>query len=138
MDFLTLRRRVIEKYFNNMNDRQFEAVTTVNGPLLVLAGAGSGKPTVLVNRILNLIKFGDAYQSDYTGYFSDEDLSFIGELKDSAKSEDVERSWETTVCHHILNKGKKSADSQNKNVLLEFTATVPETEEVQKKYENKN
>lgn len=69
--------------------------------------------------------------------FSDEDLSFIGELKDSAKSEDVERSWETTVCHKILNKGKKSADSQNKNVLLEFTATVPETEEVQKKYANK-
>lgn len=69
--------------------------------------------------------------------FSDEDLSFIGELKDSAKSEDVERSWETTVCHHILNKGKRTLDSQNKNVLLEFTATVPETEEVQKKYEDK-
>lgn len=69
--------------------------------------------------------------------FSDEDLSFIGELKDSAKSEDVERSWETTVCHHILKKGKKTSDSQNKNVLLEFTATVPETEEVQKKYEDK-
>lgn len=69
--------------------------------------------------------------------FSDEDLSFIGELKDSAKSEDVERSWETTVCYHILNKGKKTLDSQNKNVLLEFTATVPETEEVQKKYEDK-
>ncbi len=66
-----------------------------------------------------------------------EDISFMGELKDSAKDEDIERSWETTVCHHILNKGKKSVDSQNKNVLLEFTATVPETEEVQKKYEDK-
>ena len=65
MDFLTLRREVIKKYFNQMNDRQFEAVTTVNGPLLVLAGAGSGKTTVLVNRILNLIKFGDGYLSDY-------------------------------------------------------------------------
>jgi len=69
--------------------------------------------------------------------FSDEEISFIGELKDSAKQADVERSWETTVCHHILNKGKKTLDSQNKNVLLEFTATVPETEEVQKKYEDK-
>lgn len=64
-------------------------------------------------------------------------ISFIGELKDSSKDEDVERSWETTVCHHILYKGKKGADSQNKNVLLEFTATVPETEEVQNKYEDK-
>ena len=44
-----------------MNDMQFEAVTTVNGPLLILAGAGSGKTTVLVNRIANLVKFGDGY-----------------------------------------------------------------------------
>ena len=66
-----------------------------------------------------------------------EEMSFIGELKDSSKAEDVERSWETTVCHHILYKGKKEVDSQNKNVLLEFTATVPESEEVQKKYEDK-
>ncbi len=65
MDFLSLRRSVIKKYFNKMNDRQFEAVTTVNGPLLVLAGAGSGKTTVLVNRILNLVKFGDAYNSTF-------------------------------------------------------------------------
>ena len=65
MDFLSLRREVIKKYFGQMNDRQFEAVTTVNGPLLVLAGAGSGKTTVLVNRILNLIKFGDGYNSNY-------------------------------------------------------------------------
>ena len=65
MDFLDLRRKVIEKYFGQMNDRQFEAVTTVDGPLLVLAGAGSGKTTVLVNRILNLIRFGNAYNSHY-------------------------------------------------------------------------
>ena len=66
-----------------------------------------------------------------------EDISFIGELNDSSKEGDIERSWETTVCHYILNKGKKTPDSQNQNVLLEFTATVPETEEVQKKYEDK-
>jgi len=60
-----LRRRVIKKYFGQMNDRQFEAVTTVNGPLLVLAGAGSGKTTVLVNRILNLIRFGNGYNESF-------------------------------------------------------------------------
>lgn len=65
MDNLELRRKVIKKYFGGMNDRQFEAVTNVNGPLLVLAGAGSGKTTVLVNRILNLIRFGNGYNSDY-------------------------------------------------------------------------
>ena len=63
MDFINLRKEVIKKYFTHMNDMQFEAVTTVNGPLLILAGAGSGKTTVLVNRIANLVKFGDGYRS---------------------------------------------------------------------------
>lgn len=74
MDFLELRKKVIKKYFSNMNDRQFEAVTTVNGPLLVLAGAGSGKTTVLVNRVLNIVKFGDGYQSKYIPEFTREDV----------------------------------------------------------------
>ena len=65
MDFINLRKEVIKKYFTHMNDMQFEAVTTVNGPLLILAGAGSGKTTVLVNRIANLVKFGDGYRSTY-------------------------------------------------------------------------
>ena len=78
MDFLTLRREIIKKYFCKMNDEQFEAVTYVNGPLLVLAGAGSGKTTVLVNRILNLVKFGDAYNSDYIPMHSQEDI-ILGE-----------------------------------------------------------
>lgn len=65
-----------------------------------------------------------------------DDISFFGELKDSAKEEDIERSWETTVCHYLLNKGG-SANTENKNVLFEFTATVPHSKEVQKKYEDK-
>ena len=65
MDFTELRKQVIKKYFDRMNDKQFEAVTTVKGPLLILAGAGSGKTTVLVNRIANIVKFGDAYNSTY-------------------------------------------------------------------------
>lgn len=65
-----------------------------------------------------------------------DDISFIGELKDSAKEEDIERSWEHTVCHCILKKDGKSA-LVNKNVLLEFTATIPNTDEVKAKYEDK-
>ncbi len=74
MDFIELRRKVIKKYFGRMNDRQFEAVTTVDGPVLVLAGAGSGKTTVLVNRILNLVKFGNGYNSNFIPNVSDEDI----------------------------------------------------------------
>lgn len=72
MDFIELRKQVIKKYFGRMNDKQFEAVTTVKGPLLILAGAGSGKTTVLVNRIANIIKFGDAYSSTYIPEVTDE------------------------------------------------------------------
>ena len=74
MEYLELRKKVIKKYFGQMNDRQFEAVTTVNGPLLVLAGAGSGKTTVLVNRILNLVKFGDGFNSNYISDFTDNEI----------------------------------------------------------------
>ena len=58
---MELRQKVLEKNFSRMNQRQQEAVFHVNGPLLILAGAGSGKTTVLINRIANLIRFGNAY-----------------------------------------------------------------------------
>lgn len=64
-EILTLRRAVLEKDFARMNDRQKQAVFTVNGPLLILAGAGSGKTTVLINRIANILRYGDAYNSTY-------------------------------------------------------------------------
>lgn len=56
-----------------MNNMQKQAVFSIDGPLLILAGAGSGKTTVLVNRIANIVRYGGAYASGKTDNISPED-----------------------------------------------------------------
>ena len=43
------------EYLNNLNDAQKEAVLHLDGPLLIVAGAGSGKTKVLTSRIAHII-----------------------------------------------------------------------------------
>lgn len=62
-EFFELRKKIIEKDFAYMNEKQRQAIFQVKGPVLILAGAGSGKTTVIVNRIANIVKYGNAYHS---------------------------------------------------------------------------
>ncbi|MBQ1282053.1 MAG: UvrD-helicase domain-containing protein, partial [Oscillospiraceae bacterium] len=62
--FLRARKAVISARFSALNEEQQKAVLKTEGPLLLLAGAGSGKTTVLINRIANLLCFGSASDSN--------------------------------------------------------------------------
>ncbi len=86
--FHEYKRELIRRDFGRMNPMQFEAVTAVNGPLLVLAGAGSGKTTVLVSRIANLMKYGDAYRAESSLVIEPEDVALLKACLDGDTSQE--------------------------------------------------
>ena len=50
-------------YLSNLNEKQLEAVLHINGPLLIVAGAGSGKTKVLTSRIAHIIRSHKAFSN---------------------------------------------------------------------------
>ncbi len=104
-EFLTLRKQILDNTFSKLNDMQKSAVYKVDGPVLILAGAGSGKTTVLVNRIANMIRFGNAYNSSDVGTIIGEDeLSLLrraAEDIDNLSDEEKERVYELLAVNPI-------------------------------------
>ena len=76
--FCKARRAAIAHDFYKMNEQQKQAVLATEGPLLLLAGAGSGKTTVLINRIANLMKYGRGSDSvEVPEWVTAEDVAFL-------------------------------------------------------------
>ncbi len=85
--YIILKRKLFDKCYASLNDKQRDAVYTVNGPLLILAGAGSGKTTVLVKRVVFIIKYGNAYFDDCIPDFVDE--KYIKEMEAALFDTDI-------------------------------------------------
>ncbi len=76
--FAKARRGAIAREFAHLNPEQQRAVLATEGPLLLLAGAGSGKTTVLIHRIANLMKYGRGSDSpEVPQWAAEDDLTFL-------------------------------------------------------------
>ena len=91
--FLDLRRQVIAGRFSQLNPMQLKAVLTTEGPLLLLAGAGSGKTTVLINRIANLMTYGQGSDTEeIPPYLTKADVDFLENYLAAPREEDRGRA----------------------------------------------
>ena len=97
--FAALRRELIARDFSHLNPRQLEGALATEGPLLLLAGAGSGKTTVLIHRIANLLRYGrGSDSSEVPDFITDEDLAFLREYAENSGPSPQETDRARLLC----------------------------------------
>ncbi len=99
-EIIVLKRKALEHYFKSLNAQQRETVFSVKGPVLVLAGAGSGKTTAIINRIVGMIYFGDAWAGADGNIFPD-DAEYLREYIKDAVPEDIARLCDILAVYPI-------------------------------------
>ena len=82
MNYKELKQRALETFFSRANEMQKKAIFKINGAVLIIAGAGSGKTTVLVNRIANMMRFGNAYHDEEIRELTPEQQKFLEDFPD--------------------------------------------------------
>ena len=113
---------VNSEYLKNLNKAQKEAVMHLDGPLLIVAGAGSGKTKVLTTRIANIIKEKKAYPNQilavtFTNKAAKEMQKRVSKILGSAA---IGLSWLGTfhsICAKLLRK-HASAVNLNSNFTI--------------------
>ena len=95
--YAAARKAAIARDFAKLNPEQRRGVLTTEGALLLLAGAGSGKTTVLINRVANLLTYGRGSDSeDVPQWATEDDLAFLESYPDHPTAE--ERSRMVHLC----------------------------------------
>ena len=91
--YIAARRAVIAQDLRRLNPMQRQAAMTTEGPLLLLAGAGSGKTTVLIQRIYNLLTYGRGSDcEEVADWASEEDLTFLENFPEHPEAADADQA----------------------------------------------